>query len=267
MIELRRSRGILIKKYYFSVVRKIIRALIQKMSITYKKRIFMDVGALLGFGHFLPCENEVQQGMFLIGLHSKDDVKIAIDAGAYKGEYSDALLKNFPNLRLIQFEPNPTTNAFLVKKFKNDKRVKTERIGLAAKSGKWNFVSASDFDASAHAIKTSPMGSFQIRTISLDKYLAQTKIKKVDWLKVDVEGLDFEVLKGFKKNVSKTLIIQFEISLTSLGQAKLLDFYELLHPTHDIYRVSPNGVPIAVKEYESSDENFWGTNYLAVRKN
>jgi hypothetical protein len=52
---------------------------------------------------------------------------------------------------------------------------------------------------------------FQVRTISLDGFCKKKNITRIELLKVDTEGHEFKVLKGGKKILNKTKIIQVEI--------------------------------------------------------
>ena len=52
---------------------------------------------------------------------------------------------------------------------------------------------------------------FQVRTISLDSFCEKKKITRIELLKIDTEGHEFQVLKGGKKLLKKTKIIQVEI--------------------------------------------------------
>ena len=52
---------------------------------------------------------------------------------------------------------------------------------------------------------------FQVRTISLDSFCEKKKISRIELLKIDTEGHEFQVLKGGKKLLNKTKIIQVEI--------------------------------------------------------
>ena len=48
------------------------------------------------------------------------------------------------------------------------------------------------------------------------EYMKQNNINNIDFLKVDTEGYDFEVMKGFEEYIKNVQIIQFEYGDTSL---------------------------------------------------
>ena len=50
----------------------------------------------------------------------------------------------------------------------------------------------------------------QVKQINFKNFLDKNKIEKIDLLKIDTEGYEFEVLKGLGSSISKVLIILFE---------------------------------------------------------
>jgi len=52
--------------------------------------------------------------------------------------------------------------------------------------------------------------SYEIKTRTLDDYCKENKIEDIDYLKIDTEGYDFEVIKGSKEMLNKIRFIQFE---------------------------------------------------------
>lgn len=95
------------------------------------------------------------------------------------------------------------------------------------------------------------------------------KIESIDILKIDVEGADHLVLKGFSKILEKNNIrlIQFEYGYTH-GDAKFLmrDFYELFEGYgYIVGRLTKKGVKFEDWHYKMNDFKS-GPNYVAIRK-
>ena len=68
---------------------------------------------------------------------------------------------------------------------------------------------------------------FKIKKAS--EYIKEGNIKRIDFLKIDTEGFELEVLKGFAGHLSKVSIIQFEYGGTFLdNKLKLIDVIEYL---------------------------------------
>lgn len=66
--------------------------------------------------------------------------------------------------------------------------------------------------------KVEPIGSEDVQTITIDNYCRKNGINKIDYLKVDVEGAELDVLKGCQELLKRHAIsyIQFEVSQAML---------------------------------------------------
>ena len=105
-------------------------------------------------------------------------------------------------------------------------------------------------------------------TMTGDVYMKKLGISNIGLLKIDVEGGEQKVLKGFSQALDQQLIdvIQFEYGTVNITTRYLLaDYYRWLGSKgYEIGKIFPNHV--AFKEYEYVDENFLGPNFLAVKK-
>ena len=54
--------------------------------------------------------------------------------------------------------------------------------------------------------KTEGFKQYKVKTITIDKFLEIKKIKFVDILKVDIDGSEYEFLKGAKKTLAKNKV-------------------------------------------------------------
>jgi len=62
-----------------------------------------------------------------------------------------------------------------------------------------------------------------------DEYIQKNNIKSIDFLKVDTEGFEFNVIKGFGDEIEKVKVIQFEYGGTYIDSGdKLKDVIEYL---------------------------------------
>ena len=50
----------------------------------------------------------------------------------------------------------------------------------------------------------------EVEMIRMDKFIERNNIKEIDFLKIDVEGVNYEVLEGFGKEIEKCKVIQTE---------------------------------------------------------
>ena len=50
----------------------------------------------------------------------------------------------------------------------------------------------------------------KIKIIKLSEYFNQNNLEKIDFLKIDTEGYEFDVLKGLEDKITKVRFIMFE---------------------------------------------------------
>ena len=167
---------------------------------------------------------------------SKSNKKINIfDIGSYLGNFSREIKKKINKNKLnrvnfILFEPNPYIK---LKDFNH------HCLGISNKSTKKNYYYNSFFPSSGSGFNKITMNDFlwnlsrklmtfqifkkfikfQVSTISLDNFCEKKNITRIELLKIDTEGHELQVLKGGKKILNKTKIIQVEI----MAKKKLFD--------------------------------------------
>lgn len=92
-------------------------------------------------------------------------------------------------------------------------------------------------------------------------------VTHIDLLKVDTEGHDLTVLRGFGQMLARGAIdvIQFEYNIfTLLAREGLFDFYEFLGERYDLCRLLPTGLELMA--YERGLDNFSQSNWICLRK-
>ena len=128
-----------------------------------------------------------------------------IDIGAHHGFYTLlASTKVGVDGKVISFEPSPKEREKLKYHLilNNCSNVSVEGYALGKYNGETKFFIANGRDSGFSSLRR-PKINGQIRTIyvpikTLDKYLQSRNIKKVDFIKIDVEGAELEVLEGAK---------------------------------------------------------------------
>lgn len=198
-----------------------------------------------------------------------------IDVGANKGDYFFKIKNNFPAFTYYLFEPQKKLYNILNKKI-FDKKIKIYNFGLSDANKSIKFYNNKLFDGLGsflnrkHEIKDNKIYKFQTsynlnvkRFDQLDIY-----IKDIDLIKIDVEGYEFNVLKGFGNFLNKTKIIQFEWGRAQLdAKCTFLDFWILLKKFNfDIYRIYPRGLK-KINKYSWYEEMYIASNFICVNRN
>lgn len=183
---------------------------------------------------------------------------VVFDVGANIGNYSNKVLEINSLVTLYAFEPHPKTFSEL----KNNIDQSNFFPVNAAAGDAEGILSLYDYkvnDGSSHAslypdvienIHHSESVEHKVRVISLGDFAKSNKIEKIDLLKVDVEGNELNVLKGFAEYIrsGKIEVIHFEFNeMNVLSGTYFRDFWKLL-PNYDIYRLIPGGM-IRIEKY------------------
>ena len=204
--------------------------------------------------------------------------RIAFDVGANCGEWLMEALSAWTDCHFHAFEVAPETSERLADRIHRSKygsRVTLNGFGLSNFDGKMEVYYDSDHPnlttvlrlKKALQIQNYVAVPFDASLRTGDRYVANHRIAAVDFLKIDVEGAEYQVLEGLKDCLSQTKIhcLQFEYCPFAI-QTKflLIDFYSLLSEKYWIGKVYPNSVEF--RDYEWPMEVFEFANYCAVSK-
>ena len=164
-----------------------------------------------------------------------DKFKLLIDIGAHKGESIELFSKNFIIKKIISFEASPINFKYLKKKIEKNKQgynnteIVLENIALGAED---KIIEFNQFDeSSSSTIKEVDEESkyykrkfrlinflnnketyqkLKIKISKLKDYIEKCSIKKIDFMKIDTEGYEFEILLGLEDEIKLVDIIMFE---------------------------------------------------------
>jgi FkbM family methyltransferase len=209
------------------------------------------------------CTNGEKDVLARSVLHSEP---VLFDVGANLGDWTAMAKGMFPGANLHAFELNPVTATSLAKRFTGDASIHIHESGLSATSGQVDFYAYSG-EASVLSGLRVPFHSHvphQIKKTTVrtgDDVCRELGISAIDFLKIDAEGADFEVLLGFKGMLAnrQVSVIQFEHE----AGRYLRDFYDLLKPMgYSIGKLYANYVSFS--EHSAELELFLGPNYIAL---
>lgn len=209
-------------------------------------------------------------------LAQRKDLLI-LDVGANLGQYAQAIRDVLgPSVKVHSFEPSPAAQQVFTNSHPNDPALHLHPYGLGAQSVQNMVLHAHKMGGSGSSIfkKELPGSDYQyglqetINIRTLDEFLSEQGITKVDLLKIDVEGYELEVLKGAKAALANGAIdrIQFEFGEGSVAARIFMkDFVDLLSPGYQLFYLLRNGL-VPIGRYSLTLENFNTTNYVALRK-
>jgi len=118
-----------------------------------------------------------------------------------------------------------------------------------------------------------PAESIQVRTIEsliseARKISNHVTEKPINVVKVDIEGLEFEVLKNMSEwdGFNSVQVIQFELHMHAIAQGHLIaDFGKLFGSEFTCFRLAPRAL-VSLEELGEPLANYYGfSNWIAVR--
>jgi FkbM family methyltransferase len=201
---------------------------------------------------------------------------VIIDVGANVGNYSRKVRAANSKVKIYAFEPHPATYQKLLN---NTAGMQIEAInsGVGSSSGILKLYDYAEDDGSSHAslyqeviekIHKSKATEHEVEVITLDEFAERDHVDRVSLLKIDTEGNELEVLKGFTKylEAGKVDLIHFEFNeMNVVSRALFKDFMELL-PDYDFFRMLPNELVLIEKYHPLYCEIFAYQNIVAKLK-
>lgn len=197
---------------------------------------------------------------------------VIIDGGANVGKYSLLLNQFNPGCAIYSFEPVDSTFRLLTENVKKYNTIRPVKKGLFREncSKEINVFRASEH-SSVVDIQGLAVGPVEKQTIELvrgDDFMKENDIESVDFLKLDIEGAEYDALIGFENSIrnGKIKAIQFEYGYINISTKKLLiDYYNFFETYgYVVGKIFPKGVEF--RKYAFKYEDFLGPNFIAVKK-
>ncbi|MBN8837941.1 MAG: FkbM family methyltransferase [Sphingobacteriia bacterium] len=239
---------------------------------------FLFKHSLYGMG-ILNFENDKVSGeSFFIDLFLKNQPnKVIFDVGANVGNYSATLRQKGYLGQIFAFEPHPTTFIQLTK-LAEQFNFNAINSGLGKCKEKVFIYDYANNKGSQHAslykdviteIHHSSYQQTEIELTTVDDFILENKINKIDLLKIDTEGNELSVLQGAQQAIEKGMIqfIQIEFNeMNIVSKTFMKDIFKIL-PGYKFYRLLPTGL-LPLKDLQPVLlEIFAFQNIIAIKNN
>ena len=223
-----------------------------------------------GKGYEPGTSTEIKAALGLLGSGAPG---LAVDIGGNTGDYTATLRALAPALEIHVFEPSRTNIDKLTTRFAGDARTIIAPMACGATAGMATLYA--DTPGSGLASLTRRDLDFigidfstaeTVRTITFEEYWATALGQRtVDLVKIDVEGHEMDVLRGFGKAIARTRVIQFEFGGTHIDTGSFFrDFWQFFSGHgFRLFRLAPPGL-LPITAYNETCESFLYMNYFAV---
>jgi FkbM family methyltransferase len=217
--------------------------------------------------------NEVSACSRLLGSSATSFV----DIGAHRGLYTDAVLSKYPNMYVHLFEPSAFLYDRLSLKYSGCSRVLINNSALSDENATLPFysnqVGSTLGSLAPRSFETSNALFSKDESVLVRRFddywmkCSESVSQIIDYVKIDVEGFELNVLNGFGDLLSQVRLIQWEFGSANLDtRTYFIDFWRFFtEHGFEIYRITPSG-PRLISRYRDLDESFVTTNYISVNR-
>jgi FkbM family methyltransferase len=196
-------------------------------------------------------------GKYLNKIIKHDSV--CIDIGANIGITTIGFSLLAKNGHVYSIEPSPKNYAYLSQNIEENgiKNVSTHKIAIANTNEDMAFYDTDGFRAGSFLCKENEniaaqhhhSDNIKVKTVPLDEFIKQNNIKKVDFIKIDVEGFEYDVIESASKTIKEfhpTAVIEFNpYCLVSHANFLPNRFLEFIFSTFDqvfVHREQENSI-------------------------
>lgn len=143
-----------------------------------------------------------------------------VDIGAYEGYWTRDFLEVYPSTRILMLEAQ-LSKAEKLQSVCNEFTNTQFHIALLSPEDGQEF-SFIESETASHVTSDVSEGTRKINGESLDKILERKMLPYPEFLKLDVQGFELEVLKGGSKSLTHAEFCLMEVSLLDLDNTPLI---------------------------------------------
>lgn len=255
-----------------SLKKFLLRIFINRNKPRYSRLLFSFCNKYVDFCYGDNAFDRTTNGEYWFLDRLQGTLKVVLDVGANVGDYSKKILSDNTDVVVHTFEPDErafTQSQTNLRDF--GKRAVLNFCALGEKKSEVHLfrhsktVFNSLFDIHE---KNKKEKSIVVEMGTIDDYVKKHDLRHIDFLKIDVEGYEFFVLKGgeniFKQGIID--IVQYEFSGATLESRFFLrDFLRFFEQYgYDMYRLKSRSLEKV--EYFPDQERFTLTNFVAIKK-
>jgi FkbM family methyltransferase len=171
-------------------------------------------------------------GDYLRYDYNFNENSIVIDLGCYIGSFTENIYNKF-NCYVYSFEPIKRYYDICLDKFQHINNIKVYNAGLSNENKKVDFTIAGDASSMYSNVDKPEVG---VSLIKIDDFLKQQNILKVDLLKMNIEGGEYDLLEYIINNdishLFENIQVQFHDNIFDGWEEKYNFIINNLSKTH-----------------------------------
>lgn len=153
---------------------------------------------------------------------------IVIDLGSHIGTFTTLVKTKFPEISVYAVEPNTDNFDIFQKNIKlnNFNNVNAFNYAMSDKNGYCDLLlnKSKPNESKTSSNNINNKETFKTKMVSFKDFVKINKIKKINLLKIDCEGCEYQLIKDFPSNIDE-IVMEYHI-LDNNNPSTLLSFFK-----------------------------------------
>ena len=132
---------------------------------------------------------------------------LVFDVGGYKGDWSDIIFEKY-NCYIKIFEPHPQHFEILLQRFKSNQKIEVFNFGLGAATRNISLTDSSD---GSSIVNKNSDATVEIKVKGINDFLQANPVDKIDLIKINIEGAEYELLESMLDSGKITLFVNIQV--------------------------------------------------------
>jgi len=143
------------------------------------------------------ADEVIRQEAYMPGGWGPQDAQTVVDVGAHIGTFTVLAARRWPRARVLSFEPVPENRALLEANVRLNGcgRVQVNPEAVTGRAGA-RRMEVSPTNTGGHSLAEGSGGSVEVPAIPFAEVLARAGGAPIDFLKIDAEGAEYEILES-----------------------------------------------------------------------
>jgi FkbM family methyltransferase len=165
-------------------------------------------------------------------LRNLGPIRRVVDIGANRGQFALVARNEYPEARIVSFEPLAGPAEVFQKVFRGDENIRLVQAAIGPEQGEVPIhISARDDSSSLLPISnrqsetfsgTEEVGTATIQVGPLDSFVAAEELESPALLKLDVQGYEYQALQGCESLLRRFTYVYCECSFVELYSGQKL---------------------------------------------
>lgn len=140
------------------------------------------------------------------------------DVGANVGQSAREFSRLWPGAKIHSFEPVPASFAKLAEAARDLPQVTAHNIGLGRHSGTAEMTKLANSVQNKIVAPTETIPTQTVQILRGEDFCDSHGMRRISYLKIDTEGHDLEVLKGFGRILKRVDFVQVEAGMNAYNK-------------------------------------------------